>query len=112
MPNLILAVATVFAGGMVLVAASAAGIGSTASVLVTGLLVFCDERNFHLRALAAIAKFAQSTHFQALWLKARSEKFRSSVFFLCSLYYCDLQIVNYYSIEKYFIFIFIFIHFA
>ena len=33
----------------------------------------CDERNFHLRALAAIAQFAQSPDFEALWLKARSK---------------------------------------
>ena len=34
----------------------------------------CDERNFHLRALAAIAQFAQTPRFEELWLKARSKE--------------------------------------
>jgi APA family basic amino acid/polyamine antiporter len=34
----------------------------------------CDERNFHLRALAAIAQFAQSPYFEELWLEARREE--------------------------------------
>jgi len=33
----------------------------------------CEERNFHLRALAAIAQFAQTSQFEDLWLKARSQ---------------------------------------
>ena len=31
-----------------------------------------DERNFHLRALAAIAEIAQSTKFDKAWLAARN----------------------------------------
>jgi APA family basic amino acid/polyamine antiporter len=34
----------------------------------------CDERNFHLRALAAIAQFAQTPQFEELWLEARREE--------------------------------------
>jgi len=33
-----------------------------------------DERNFHLRALSAIAQVVQDSHFENKWLRARSEK--------------------------------------
>ncbi|MCK4527856.1 PTS sugar transporter subunit IIA, partial [candidate division WOR-3 bacterium] len=33
-----------------------------------------DERNFHLRALAAIAQIVQDSHFENRWLAAKSEE--------------------------------------
>jgi APA family basic amino acid/polyamine antiporter len=33
----------------------------------------CDERNFHLRSLAAIAQFAETPEFESLWLSARGK---------------------------------------
>jgi len=33
-----------------------------------------DERNFHLRSLAAIAQIVQDTHFEDRWMAAKSEK--------------------------------------
>ncbi|MCK4525766.1 PTS sugar transporter subunit IIA, partial [candidate division WOR-3 bacterium] len=33
-----------------------------------------DERNFHLRALAAIAQIVQNPHFKDRWLAAKSEE--------------------------------------
>ena len=33
-----------------------------------------DERNFHLRALSAIAQIVQSPNFEKKWLRARSEE--------------------------------------
>ena len=39
-----------------------------------------DERNFHLRALAAIAQIAQDEDFDKIWLAARnSEELRDIV---------------------------------
>ncbi len=49
--------------------------------------VFClmgtrDERNFHLRALMAIAQIIQDIHFNMEWMKARNEKDLRSVILL------------------------------
>lgn len=33
-----------------------------------------DERNFHLRALSAIAQIVQDTHFEKKWMRAKDEK--------------------------------------
>ncbi|NPV03105.1 MAG: PTS transporter subunit EIIA, partial [Brevinematales bacterium] len=41
-----------------------------------------DERNFHLRALMAIAQILQNPHFQTDWMKAKSDKELRSVILL------------------------------
>jgi mannitol/fructose-specific phosphotransferase system IIA component (Ntr-type) len=33
-----------------------------------------DERNFHLRALAAIAQIVQDPHFEEKWMEAKGEE--------------------------------------
>jgi hypothetical protein len=33
-----------------------------------------DERNFHLRALAAIAQIGQDLHFYKKWIRAKGEE--------------------------------------